>query len=76
MKAAWKESDCILTDARTQAQDLVDQVRKEARLEAPEPFYGVGEWYEDFSQTSDAEVTDFARAREIVYCLTQRHGRG
>ena len=22
----------------------------------PEPFYGVGEWYEDFSQTTDGEV--------------------
>jgi putative phosphoribosyl transferase len=22
----------------------------------PEPFYAVGAWYEDFSQTSDAEV--------------------
>ena len=34
VKAARKEGDCILTDARTQAQDLVDQARKEARLEA------------------------------------------
>jgi putative phosphoribosyl transferase len=24
--------------------------------ETPEPFYAVGAWYEDFSQTSDAEV--------------------
>jgi putative phosphoribosyl transferase len=24
--------------------------------ETPEPFYAVGSWYEDFSQTSDAEV--------------------
>lgn len=24
----------------------------------PEPFYGVGMWYADFSQTSDAEVTE------------------
>jgi predicted phosphoribosyltransferase len=22
----------------------------------PEPFYGVGRWYEDFSQVTDAEV--------------------
>lgn len=29
----------------------------------PEPFYGVGMWYEDFSQTTDAEVRDLlARA--------------
>ena len=26
--------------------------------EMPEPFYGVGLWYEDFSQTTDEEVTD------------------
>ncbi len=25
-------------------------------LHAPEPFYGVGQWYTDFSQTSDEEV--------------------
>ena len=24
----------------------------------PEPFYGVGQFYEDFSQTSDEEVRD------------------
>lgn len=24
----------------------------------PEPFYGVGEWYEDFTQTSDEEVQE------------------
>jgi putative phosphoribosyl transferase len=24
----------------------------------PEPFYGVGQWYEDFSQTTDEEVRD------------------
>jgi putative phosphoribosyl transferase len=26
--------------------------------ETPEPFYSVGAWYEDFSQTSDAEVRE------------------
>jgi putative phosphoribosyl transferase len=31
----------------------------------PEPFYGVGQWYEDFSQTSDEEVHDLlARAAQ------------
>jgi putative phosphoribosyl transferase len=24
----------------------------------PEPFYGVGRWYEDFTQTTDEEVRD------------------
>jgi putative phosphoribosyl transferase len=27
----------------------------------PEPFYGVGRWYEDFSQTTDEEVRDLLR---------------
>jgi predicted phosphoribosyltransferase len=33
----------------------------------PEPFYGVGEWYEDFDQTSDDEVQDLlARHTELA----------
>ena len=37
-------------------------------VRTPEPFYGVGLWYEDFSQTSDDEVRDLlARAeRELA----------
>jgi predicted phosphoribosyltransferase len=32
--------------------------------ETPEPFYGVGAWYEDFAQTTDAEVRELMeRAR-------------
>ena len=31
--------------------------------ETPEPFYAVGAWYEDFSQTSDAEVQPCSNAR-------------
>jgi predicted phosphoribosyltransferase len=27
----------------------------------PEPFYGVGRWYDDFSQTTDDEVRDFLK---------------
>ena len=34
-------------------ESLVDRV---VCLEAPEPFYGVGAWYEDFSQATDEEV--------------------
>lgn len=34
--------------------------------ETPEPFYGVGLWYEDFSQTSDDEVREFlSRSADI-----------
>jgi predicted phosphoribosyltransferase len=30
----------------------------------PEPFYSVGRWYEDFDQTTDAEVSDLLRRLE------------
>ena len=53
---------------------------------SPEPFYAVGEWYRDFSQTSDDEVVellrsatgDTARCREricrvkILHCETRK----
>lgn len=36
-----------------QIHNLADEV---AAVIAPEEFYGVGQWYEDFSQTTDEEV--------------------
>ena len=30
-------------------------------VEVPEPFYAVGEWYQDFSQTTDEQVVDLLR---------------
>jgi predicted phosphoribosyltransferase len=39
---------------REEAEDVVCAV-------TPEPFYAVGLWYEDFSQTTDAEVRDLLR---------------
>ena len=38
--------------------ELRQEVDKLVALMTPERFYGVGQWYEDFNQTSDAEVTD------------------
>ncbi|MGQ0562669.1 MAG: phosphoribosyltransferase [Gemmatimonadota bacterium] len=34
--------------------------------ETPEPFYAVGLWYEDFSQTSDEEVHDILERRRAA----------
>jgi predicted phosphoribosyltransferase len=35
-------------------------------LEIPEPFFAVGEWYRDFSQTTDDEVVAaLARSAEF-----------
>ena len=38
--------------------DLRDEVDHVICARTPEPFYAVGLWYEDFSQTSDQEVRD------------------
>jgi putative phosphoribosyl transferase len=44
--------------------ELRREVDEMVALMIPKRFYGVGEWYEDFSQTGDAEVTDLLeRAR-------------
>ncbi len=38
--------------------DVCDEV---VYVAAPDPFYAVGEWYEDFSQTTDDEVIGLLR---------------
>jgi putative phosphoribosyl transferase len=51
--------------ARAELSSVADDV---LCVDTPEPFYAVGEWYRDFSQTSDAQVVDLllrsGRARE------------
>jgi len=39
-------------------KEIADQV---VVLLTPEPFYAIGQFYEDFSQTSDEEVTELLR---------------
>ena len=51
-------------EACDEFRDHVEQVVCAA---TPEPFYAVGVWYEDFSQTSDAEV------RELLARSIQEH---
>jgi predicted phosphoribosyltransferase len=41
-----------------QFEQITDQVVCDT---TPEPFYGVGVWYEDFGQTSDAEVRELLK---------------
>jgi len=45
----------VAPDAMRRIQSQVDEV---IFLIAPEPFYAVGRWYEDFGQTSDDEVVE------------------
>jgi len=39
-------------------RDVCDQMLS---VEVPEPFYAVGEWYRDFSQTTDEQVVELLR---------------
>ena len=54
----------VPTAAASTFRALSAEVDDCVALLTPEHFVGVGEWYEDFRQTSDAEVTELlARAR-------------
>lgn len=52
----------IVVAVPTAAPDTCEFFRREIDevicVATPEPFYGVGAWYEDFSQTSDKEVCE------------------
>jgi putative phosphoribosyl transferase len=47
-----------VTDLRGECDELVC-------LEVPDPFFAVGEWYRDFSQTDDDEVVDLLRRAAV-----------
>src|SRR5688500_3585381 len=53
--------------ARETCDELRDEVDELVCALTPEPFYAVGLWYEDFSQTTDAEVHELLAqaAREL-----------
>jgi predicted phosphoribosyltransferase len=42
-------------------EELRREVDECVALLTPEPFYAVGNWYEDFGQTSDVEVTEILK---------------
>jgi putative phosphoribosyl transferase len=42
--------------ARATCKEFSDEVDEVVCVQTPEPFYAVGSWYDDFTQTSDAEV--------------------
>lgn len=39
--------------------EIKEQVDEFVCIDTPQPFYGVGMWYEDFSQTTDEEVKKY-----------------
>lgn len=52
----------IITAAPVASRQACEMLRKSADgcvcVITPDPFYGVGMWYDDFSQTSDSEVKE------------------
>jgi len=52
--------EAIIAAAPVMSVDAVDALGRDAdgcvALATPDPFWGVGAWYQDFTQTSDAEV--------------------
>ena len=55
------------TAAGSTYRELRSQVDEFVAIMTPERFHGVGQWYDDFAQTSDEEVTDLLeRARAFV----------
>ncbi|HWF08347.1 MAG TPA: phosphoribosyltransferase [Bryobacteraceae bacterium] len=68
---AWRPKEIIIAvpvAARQTCDDLRRDVDRIICAATPEPFYAVGAWYEDFTQTTDAEVRDLLErsARERV----------
>ena len=57
----------------TASPETCDELREEVDdvvcAVTPEPFYAVGLWYEDFSQTTDEEVRD-------LLARSAKEGRG
>lgn len=64
---SWNPAEVIVA-VPTSAPDTCELFEYEADkiicLSTPEPFYGVGAWYEDFSQTTDEEVSDLLEKAE------------
>src|SRR5438552_3211679 len=64
-----KQPEQVVVAVPTAAAQTCDEFRHEVDeivcVFTPEPFYGVGMWYDDFSQTTDEEVRELLRqARE------------
>jgi predicted phosphoribosyltransferase len=64
----------IVVAVPVSAPETCDEFRDEVDdivcAETPEPFFGVGRWYEDFTQTSDDEV------RELLARASGQHAVG
>jgi putative phosphoribosyl transferase len=57
---------------RSTCEELAEEVDEIVCARTPEPFYGVGEWYADFSQTTDEEVRELLARAERETAHQQR----
>ncbi len=62
--------------ARESCQELSQLVDRIVCLYTPEPFYGVGQWYRDFSQVTDAEVQTLLALSEEQSAKPALQGNG
>jgi putative phosphoribosyl transferase len=56
----------VPVSAPSTCEELGREVDEIVCAQTPEPFYGVGLWYEDFSQTTDEEVHDLLAQEKPV----------
>ncbi|HWE07253.1 MAG TPA: erythromycin esterase family protein, partial [Rhizomicrobium sp.] len=68
----------IVVAVPTASPDTCEEMKKKADevicAITPEPFYAVGRWYDDFSQTTDDEVTALLGERTTSEQGKSRHG--
>jgi predicted phosphoribosyltransferase len=60
--------------AESTCAELADEADVVVCAATPKPFYGVGQWYRDFSQTSDDEVRDLL-SRAVRPPASTNHAR-
>ncbi|MBN2109469.1 MAG: phosphoribosyltransferase [Methanosarcinaceae archaeon] len=56
----------VPTASREACEEFETDVDRTVCLTTPEPFYGVGAWYANFTQTSDKEVCDLLKQAEQI----------
>jgi putative phosphoribosyl transferase len=66
----------VPVSAPSTCDELKAEVDQIVCARTPEPFYGVGQWYEDFSQTTDEEVQSLLEQAENFQQAAKTDGCG
>jgi putative phosphoribosyl transferase len=59
----------VAVAAVSTCEEFKDEVDEIVCATTPKPFYAVGQWYEDFSQTTDGEVQELLRRAQEPSCV-------